>query len=224
MPSTRKQKAKEKRSRQSDVMSDIENLYVMLGRYQRDNIEMQEGNSDNEMDERLNRRKRRLNQNDSEFRSYLNTNLDENSGLTVETSRAISSEVSSQMSRKLAEMTCDLNTRILDAINTAIENRVLPSIRNAVGSQNSSKKTNLDLRSDGPHPSNFSQVHPQRDCRSNGQHPEDVSQVAHDAQTDFPRLVATSSNRINHHRKNSVDSHQSDDEYGYDKSPFVLQF
>ena len=143
MPSTRKQKAKEKRSRQSDVMSDIENLDVMLGRYQRDNIEMQEGNIDNEMDERLNRRKRQLNQNDSEFRSYLNTNLDENSGLTVETSRAISSEVSSQMSRKLAEMTCDLNTRILDAINTAIENRVLPSIRNAVGSQNSAKKKQI---------------------------------------------------------------------------------
>ena len=33
MPSTRKQKAKEKRSRQSDVMSDIENLDVMLGNY-----------------------------------------------------------------------------------------------------------------------------------------------------------------------------------------------
>ena len=54
MPSTRKQKAKEKRSRQSDVMSDIENLDVMLGSYQKDNREMQEGNSDNEIDERLN--------------------------------------------------------------------------------------------------------------------------------------------------------------------------
>ena len=34
MPSTRKQKAREKRSRQSDVMSDIENLDIMLGNYQ----------------------------------------------------------------------------------------------------------------------------------------------------------------------------------------------
>ena len=31
MPSTRKQKAKEKRSRQSDVMSDLENVDIMLG-------------------------------------------------------------------------------------------------------------------------------------------------------------------------------------------------
>ena len=48
MPSTRKQKAEENRFRQSDVMSDIENLDVMLGSYQRDNREMQERNSDNE--------------------------------------------------------------------------------------------------------------------------------------------------------------------------------
>ena len=69
MPSKRKQKAKEKRSRQSDVTSDIEILDVLLGSYQRDNREMQEGKSDNEMDERLNRQERGLNQNDSEFRS-----------------------------------------------------------------------------------------------------------------------------------------------------------
>ena len=216
LPSIRKQKAKEKRSRQSDLMSDFENLDVILGSYQRDNSEMQEGNSDNEMDERLNRQEKGLNQNDIEFRSYLNTNLSENSGLTVETSRAITSEISSQMSRKLEEMTCDLNTRILDAINTAIESRALPSIRKAVGSQNSVRKANLDLRSDGPHPNNLGQVFPQRDCRSNGQHPEEVSQVAQDAQKDFPRLIATSSNRINHHKENSVDSNQNDDEYSYD--------
>ena len=33
MPSTRKQKAREKRSRQSDVMSDLEDMNVMLGNY-----------------------------------------------------------------------------------------------------------------------------------------------------------------------------------------------
>ena len=39
MPSTRKQRAREKRSRQSDVMCDIDNLDVMLGSYQRENNE-----------------------------------------------------------------------------------------------------------------------------------------------------------------------------------------
>ena len=33
MPSTRKQKAKERRSRQLDIMSNVENVVVMLGNY-----------------------------------------------------------------------------------------------------------------------------------------------------------------------------------------------
>ena len=156
-----------------------------------------------------------MNQIDSDYRSYLNTNLSENSSLTVETSRAISSEVSSQVSRKFEEMQTSLNSHILDVINTAIEKSMLPSIKIAVGGQNSAKNTNLDLRSDGLHPSNFSQVRPQRDLRSNGPHPENVGQPAQDAQKDFPRLLTTSSNRINHRRDNSVDSNESDDD-GYD--------
>ena len=36
MPSTRKQKAKEHRSRQMDLMSDVENVDIMLGSYSRD--------------------------------------------------------------------------------------------------------------------------------------------------------------------------------------------
>ena len=91
---------------------------------------------------------------------------------------------------------------------------MIPSIKNAVGSQNSAKHTNLDNRSDGPYPSNFSQVRPLRDFRSNGLHPEKVSPVAQNAQKDFPRLVAMSSNRINHCRGDSVDFNQSDDD-GY---------
>ena len=46
-------------------------------------------------------------------------------------------------------------------------------------------------------------------------HPEKVSQMARDAQKDFHRLVAMSSDQINHRRENSVDSNQSDDD-GYD--------
>ena len=35
MPSTRKQKAKERRSRQLHLMSDVENVDIMLGSYSR---------------------------------------------------------------------------------------------------------------------------------------------------------------------------------------------
>ena len=99
---------------------------------------------------------------------------------------------------------------------------MIPSIKNAVGGQNSAKNTNLDLLSDGPHPSNFSQVRPQRDFQSNGLHPKKVSQVAQDAQKDLPRIVAISSNRINHSRGKSVDSNQSDGD-GYDSFIRIFQ-
>ena len=157
MPSTRKQKAKERRSRQSDIMSDIENLDVMLGSYQRDNCEAQLGNDEGEIYFRSTRQEENANQknqNENDYRSYLNTNLSENSCLTVETIRAISSELSSQMSRKFEEMQSSLNSQILDVINTEIDTRVLPSIKNAVRRKNSAKNTSLDLRSDGLHQDN----------------------------------------------------------------------
>ena len=52
MLSSRKQKAKEVRWRQSDLMSDIENLDMMLESYQRDDCEIQIGNDESEIDPR----------------------------------------------------------------------------------------------------------------------------------------------------------------------------
>ena len=214
MPSTRKQKAKEKRSCQSDVMSDIENLDVMLGSYQRDNSEAQDRASENEIDLESNRRENSLNRNENDYRSYLNANVSENSGITVETSRAISS---SQMSKRFGEVQTNLNSQILDVINAAIETKLLLSIKNAVKErQNSAKITNLDLRSDGPHPSNSNQAHPRKDLQSNRLHLENVSYTSGDAENDFPRLVSMKSNRINRRRENFMESNLNDDENGYD--------
>ena len=216
MPSTRKQKAREKRSRQSDVMSDIENLDVMLGNYQEDDQVRGEdiGNTDFDLESR--RPQRETNSISGNFRSILNTNVSENSEITVETSRAINSEISSQMSRKLDEMRSDLNSHILNAIDSAIGEKVIPSIRNALESQNSTENTNADLRSDGPHPSTFDQVRPQRDLRSVGPQQQVAGNASQDAKKDFPGLVTMSSNRMNHQRENSADSCGSDDELGYD--------
>ena len=110
MPSTRKQKAKEKRSRHSDVMSDIENLDVMLGNYTNSDTRDQEAVDQIEIDPESRRRQQDLDQNEPNYSSLLNTNLSENSEITVETSRMISSEISSQMSRKIEEMKSDLNS------------------------------------------------------------------------------------------------------------------
>ena len=107
-------------------------------------------------------------------------------------------------------MRSDLNSHILSAIDSAIEEKVIPSIRNVLESQN----THLDLRSDGPHPSTFDQVRPHRDLRSDRPHQQIAGKTSLDVNKDFPRSVATNSNQINSQRENSVDSYQSDEDDG----------
>ena len=107
----------------------------------------------------------------------------------METSRAISSEISTQMSKKFEEMQTNLNFQILDVFNASIEPKVLPSNKNAVKSQNSAKITNLDLQAGRPHPRNSSQARPQKVLQSNGLHPENVSNSAGHAENDFPLIT-----------------------------------
>ena len=73
MHSTSKQKAKEKRSRQSDVMSDIENLDEMLGNYANSDIRDQDTLDQIEIDPESSRRQRGFGQEESNYRSLLNT-------------------------------------------------------------------------------------------------------------------------------------------------------
>ena len=94
MPSTRKQKAKERRSRQLDIMSDVGNVDVMLGSYS-GNIEGND-HSENELnlDSESGRLQRNSNVTGEAFRSLL-TNSRENSEITIETTRLINDEISS---------------------------------------------------------------------------------------------------------------------------------
>ena len=65
MPSTRKQKAKEKRSKQSDALSDIENLDVMLGNYAISDIRDQDTVDQIEIDPESSRRQQGFGQEES---------------------------------------------------------------------------------------------------------------------------------------------------------------
>ena len=142
MPSTRKQRAKERRSRQIDIMSDAENLDVMLGSYPRNDLENDFDRND-EMDLESNRTRADLAQNNEDFRLLLNSNSREISESTVETMRLVNSEVT----KKIDELRRELNSQLVDAINSAITEKVLPDIRNMVTSQNSVFREEVDHRS-----------------------------------------------------------------------------
>ena len=146
MPSTRKQKAREKRSRQSDVMSDLENVDIMLGNYSRNELDSQLGERETELDLESNGLQT-ANPISEDFRSLINTNSRENSEITIETARLINNENTSQMTRKLDEIRSDLNTQILEVINSAISEKVLSSIQNVLGVQNPESDTIRDTQS-----------------------------------------------------------------------------
>ena len=121
MPSTRKQRAKERRSRQVDLMSDTENLDIMLGSYSKNELESNSVDRNDEMDHESDKIRQDLAQNSEDFRSLLNSNSRENSESTVETMRLVTSESSKQIDglRK------DLNLQIIDTINSVICGKVL---------------------------------------------------------------------------------------------------
>ena len=216
MPSTRKQKAKEKRSRQSDVMSDVENLDVMLGNYVNSDTRGQDTVDQLEIDPESSRRQQDFGQEESNYRKLLNTNLSENCEITAETSRAISSDISSQMSRKLEEMKSDLNSYILEVINSAIDEKILPSIENVIANKReTTKNTKWDLRSDGRHPDRNIQMTQNSDLESLGRHKKKFGQQVQDSGENFPKLIATSGNQNNHCGENPLHFEPSDDE-GYD--------
>ena len=210
MPSTRKQKAKERRSRQLDMMSDVENVDIMLGSYSRDD----EGNDISEnginLDSGSSRPQQSSNVIGEDFRSLLNTNSRENSEITIETTRLINEEISNQMSRKLNEIKSSLNIQIQDAISNAITEKILPSIQNTLEMQDRGNHTIVDRGSIGLHDSPKSANFTTGDRRSSGLHWNSEVENAQKSWESRPRkCFMQETNRLTS-RQSSVDSVNSE--------------
>ena len=166
----------------------------MLRNFPDNSFKRQEITVEIEIDLESGRQHRDSNQIGDNVRSFLNTGTSENA---AETSRAINSEITSQMSRKFETIRIDLNSHIIEVHNSAIEEKVLPTIQNAIGAHDVDSNRKVDLRSDGP------QQNP------NGE-------MGCETLVDFFKLYSVSSNRVNRPRESSIDSQGSDE--GYDTS------
>ena len=153
MPSTRKQKAKERRSRQLDIMSDVENVDIMLGSYSRDDEGVEQSESELNLDSGSNRPHQNTNLVGEDFRSLLNTNSRENSEMTIETTRLINEEISNQISRRLDEIKGSLDSQTRSAISAAVADNVFPSIQHTLEMQGRANFLMVDRASNGLHPS-----------------------------------------------------------------------
>ena len=144
MPSTRKQKAKERRSRQIEMLSDVENVDIMLGGYSREDEDNNAIENEANLDSGSSRPQQSSTTLGEDFRSLLNANSRENSEITIETTRFINEEISNQMSRKLNGIKDSLNIQIQDAISSAITEQTLPSIQNTLQFQRRTKRNTMD--------------------------------------------------------------------------------
>ena len=144
MASTRTQKAKERLSRHLDIMSDVKNADVMLGNYSGEDEGNYQKDSELNLDPVSIRHQQNSNVVGENFRSLL-TNSCQNSEITIETTRMISDEVSSQVSRRLNEIEDSLYFQIQDAVTTAIAEKVLPSLQKTFDTQERTNFTVVDL-------------------------------------------------------------------------------
>ena len=65
-------------------------------------------------------------------------------------------------------MKSDLNSHILEVINSAIEGKILPSIENVISNNGEARNAKWDLRSDGRHPDRNIQITQNSDLESHG--------------------------------------------------------
>ena len=209
MPSTRKQKAKERRSRQLDIMSDVENVDVMLGSYS-GNIEGND-HSENEMnlDSESGRLQRNSNVTGEDFRSLL-TNSRENSEITIETTRLINDEISSQLRRKLNEIKTSLNSQIQNAISAAITNTVLPSIQNTLNMQGEPNFTIVDPRSNEPHQGLKATSSASKDLSSSERQRNPGAEITQETWGKRSKTSPVEGNHRHMSRESSVDSYNSE--------------
>ena len=135
MPSTRRQKAKARKSREMDMLSDIENMDVMLGNANNNPIER----------ELVDAIEQSSVQGDIETCEYLEnqyTNFPHENNLPRQDDirqslETFSNEFNLRLSQEMDSMMSMVHSQINRAINNAISERVIPEIQNIVSSMSS---------------------------------------------------------------------------------------
>ena len=89
-----------------DLLSDLENVDVMLGFYSRNELESNSGDKNDVVDFESDRPRQDIVQKSEDFKLLLNSSSRETSESTIETMRLVNSEVS----KKIDELKRDLNT------------------------------------------------------------------------------------------------------------------
>ena len=136
MPSTRRQNAKARKSRELDMISEIDNLDVMLGSGDENPIER-------ELAEAIEQSSVQGNYGANEcqrdnYRVFAQENESFRQNEVRQSFENITSEFNLGLSQEMDSMMFMVHSQINRAINTAISERVIPEIQNIVSSMSSS--------------------------------------------------------------------------------------
>ena len=191
MPTTRKQK-KARKSRGLEMLSDIENIDIMLSE-NHFNAREREGS----LDSNLPRRSRSFASNESENENgnvgrnqrinYSRTNVEYDQNSATANSSAeinrLSSELNFRISREMDEMMNSVSVQIQRAKSDALSTQVLPQIQNVMmaGSGHGTRKA-WDVPSERPEPN--SEVQQNLNVKNNSRNEQDGNQP----DNGFPRL------------------------------------
>ena len=144
-----------------------------------------------------------------DFRSLL-TNSRENSEITIETTRLINDEISSQLSRKLNEIKTSLNSQIQNALSAAITNTVLPSIQNTLNMQGGPNFTIVDPRSNEPHQGSKAASSANKNLRSRERQRNPGAEITQKTWGKRSKTSPVEENHRNMSRDSSVDSYDAE--------------
>ena len=140
MPTTRKQK-KARKSRGIEMLSDLENLDIMLGENHFNRNE-RDGSVSSNFGRRPGSTSADELRNNDENRHSVTRDIDPGNnadygrnstgGNSSAEINKLSSELNSRLSRELDDMMCSVNSQIQRAISDAISNQILPQIQSAL--------------------------------------------------------------------------------------------
>ena len=135
MPSTRRQKAKARKSREMDMMSDFENFDVMLGNSNNNPIERElaeaidQSSTHGDVDTNVYQ--------ENEYRDYSHEKDLLRQNEVRQSFETFSNEFNLRLSQEMDSMMSMMHSQINRAITTAIAERVIPEIQNIANSMSS---------------------------------------------------------------------------------------
>ena len=185
MPSTRRQKAKARKSREMDMMSDFENLDVMLGNNNNNPIERELAEAIDQSSAHGDADTHTYLEN--EYRDYQHENDVLRQNEIRHSFETFSNEFNLRLSQEMDSMMSMMHNQINRAVTTAINERVIPEIQNIASSMSSAGHRDTEASSSPNSQENRESVSgpkikiAKKDSRSVGDLRETLGQSSHNS-------------------------------------------